>query len=115
MNELPYLIYIIVFIIGSVLGLLISYKKHNEPFIINKIDILTLIISVVGWILLFNNALFVSFLSYIGISSIIIISIALFLIGLVIGMRPGYGRYETVIGIVISAIIFFILYLLGIT
>lgn len=106
MNELSYLIYILVFIIGSVLGLLISYKKHGEPFVYNDIDIISLIISIIGWILLFNFGLF-GF-----IAPEIIISIGLFLIALVMGMRPGYGRKETAIGIVISAIIWISYYIL---
>lgn len=100
MNELSYLIYILVFIIGSIIGLLISYKKHGEPFVFNDIDIISLIIAIIGWILLFNYGLFVSLIGI--ISPEIIISIALLLITLVIGMRPGYGRKETLIGIAIS-------------
>ena len=115
MDELIVLIYLLVFIIGSLLGLLISYKKHTEPFIINNIDIVALIISIIGWILLINYGLFDLLLNILGITSIIIISIALFLIGFVIGMRPGYGRYETGIGILISITIYFVLYLLGIS
>jgi len=103
MNELSYLIYLLVFIIGSIIGLLISYKKHGEPFIFEGIDIFSLIIAIVAWVLLFNYGLFVSLIGF--VSPEIIISIALFLIALIIGMRPGYGRKETVIGIVISAII----------
>ena len=105
MNELFYLIYLLAFIIGAILGLLISYRKHKEAFIINKIDIVSLIISIVGWTLLFNYNL-------IPIFSVIIISIALFLIALVFGMRPGYGRKETVMGIMISAVIWIISYLI---
>jgi energy-converting hydrogenase A subunit L len=110
MNELSYLIYILMFIIGSILGLLISYKKHGEPFIINGIDIISLIIAIIGWILLFNYGLIVSLVEFIPVE--IIISIALFLIALVIGMRPGYGRKETLIGIIISIIIWVISYML---
>ncbi|KZX16585.1 hypothetical protein MBCUT_07390 [Methanobrevibacter cuticularis] len=106
MTELSYLLYLLAFIIGSVLGLLISYKKHGEAFIINKIDIVSLIIAIIGWILLFNYAL----LPF--ISSYILIAIALFLIALVFGMRPGYGRKETFLGIIISAIIWIISYIL---
>jgi len=108
MNELSYLIYLLVFIIGSIVGLLLSYKKHKEPFIINEVDIISLVIAIVGWVLLFNYGLF---LSLIGVLPEIIISIALFLIALVIGMRPGYGRKETLIGIVVSFIIWFINYM----
>lgn len=111
MSELlSYLIYLLVFIIGSVLGLLISYKKHGEPFVFNNIDIISLIIAIIGWILLFNYGLFSSLFGFIYPE--IIISIALFLIALVIGMRPGYGRKETIIAIIISAIIWVIVYLM---
>jgi energy-converting hydrogenase A subunit L len=105
MNELFYLIYLLTFIIGAISGLLISYKKHGEAFIINKIGMISLIISIVGWTLLFNYNL-------IPLFSAIIIAIALFLIALVFGMRPGYGRIETIIGIMISTIIWIISYLI---
>ncbi|RBQ23800.1 hypothetical protein ALNOE001_06890 [Candidatus Methanobinarius endosymbioticus] len=110
MNDLSYLIYILVVIIGSIVGLLISYKKHGEPFIFNDMDSISVIIAIIGWILLFNYGLFVSIIGF--ISAMIIISIALFLVTLVIGMRPGYGRKETLIGIVISAMLWFISYML---
>jgi energy-converting hydrogenase A subunit L len=110
MNELSYLIYILVFIIGSIFGLLISYRKHGEPFVFNNIDIISLIISIIGWILLFNYGLFASLIGF--ISSEITISIGLFLVALVIGMRPGYGRKETLIGIIISVMLWFIVYML---
>lgn len=107
MSELlSYLIYLLVFIIGSVLGLLISYKKHGEPFVFNNIDIISLIIAIIGWVLLFNYGLFTSLFGF--ISTEIMISIALFLIALVIGMRPGYGRKETIIAILTSIIIWII-------
>ena len=109
MNELYYLIYILVFIIGSILGLLLSYKKHSEPFIINGFDIVSLVIAILGWILLFNYGLFASLIGF--ASPEIIISIALFLIALIFGMRPGYGRKETLVGIIISVIIWFISYM----
>jgi energy-converting hydrogenase A subunit L len=109
MNELFYLIYILVFVIGSILGLLLSYRKHKEPFIINDIDIISLVISVIAWILLLNYGLFAQLIGF--VSHEIIITIALFLVSLVIGMRPGYGRKETFIGIFISVIIWFISYM----
>lgn len=110
MSELSYLIYILVFIIGSVLGLLISYKKHGEPFVFNGVEIFSLIIAIIGWILLFNYGFIYNIIGF--ISPEILISIGLFLIALVIGMRPGYGRKETLIGIIISAIIWIITYML---
>jgi len=99
MEELYYMIYIIVFVIGSIAGLLLSYKKHMEPFIISEIDVLTLVLAIVGWFLLLNHGL-ISF-----ISSVILLTIAFFFIGLAIGRRPGYGRKETAIGILIAVIV----------
>jgi energy-converting hydrogenase A subunit L len=110
MNELSYLIYLLVFIIGSIAGLLISYKKHGEPFILNGIDIFSLIMAIVGWVLLINYGLIVSLIGF--VSPEIIISIALFLIAFILGMRPGYGRKETVIGVIVSIIIWIFSYLI---
>ncbi|MDR1820243.1 MAG: DUF2104 domain-containing protein [Methanobrevibacter sp.] len=101
MDEIIYLIYLLVFIIGSIIGLLFSYKQHNEPFIYNKLDILVLIIAILAWILLIDSDILSSI-----VSPIISISIGLFLIGSVLGMRPGYGRYETLIGLIISISIY---------
>ena len=33
---IEYLIYLLTFIIGSIIGLLYSYKQHNEPFVIKS-------------------------------------------------------------------------------
>ena len=99
MEELYIMIYIIVFIVGSIAGLLLSYKKHMEPYIISEIDVLTLVFSIVGWFLLFNHGL------NHFISSEILLTIAFFCIGLAIGRRPGYGRKETAIGILIAGIV----------
>ena len=54
MEELYVMIYIIVFIVGSIAGLLLSYKKHMEPYIISEIDDMTLVFSIVGWFILFT-------------------------------------------------------------
>ena len=81
MEELYIMIYILVFIIGSIAGLLLSYKKHMEPYIISEIDV---------------NP---------HISSEILLTIAFFFIGLALGRRPGYGRKETAIGILIAAVV----------
>ena len=96
------LLHLLTFIVGSVLGLLVSYKKHGEIYIIQKIDIVALIAAIIGWVLLFNFALFSKTLS------VLIIAISLLLIGFVMGMRPGYGRKETVIGIIVAGIIWII-------
>ena len=102
MDLAPLLIYLLTFLVGSVLGLLVSYKWHGEIFIIQKIDIITLIMAIIGWVLLFNFGLLPHALS------MIIIAIALLLIGFVMGMRPGYGRKETLIGIIVSLLIWII-------
>jgi energy-converting hydrogenase A subunit L len=107
MIEIIYLIYLIAFILGSIVGLLFSYKIHGEAFIYNEINITATIIAIIGWFLLFNFGL-ISFL----ISPMISIAIALFLIAFVFGMRPGYGRYETAIGILISVAIWGLNYLI---
>ncbi|MDO5819090.1 MAG: DUF2104 domain-containing protein [Methanobrevibacter sp.] len=99
MEELYIMIYILVFIVGSILGLLLSYKKHMEPYIISEIDVLTLVLAIIGWFLLFNHGL------NHFISSEILLTIAFFCIGLAIGRRPGYGRKETAIGIIIAAVV----------
>ena len=78
MEELYYMIYILVFIIGLIAGLLLSYKKHMEPY---------------------NHGL-IRFAS-----PVICLAIAFLFIGYVIGRRPGYGRRETAIGIAIAAIV----------
>jgi energy-converting hydrogenase A subunit L len=46
-----------------------------------------------------NNSLITIIPSYVSIT------IGVFLIAMVIGMRPGYGRYETIIGFVLAGII----------
>ena len=70
-----------------------------EPYIISEIDVLTLVLAIIGWFLLLNHVL-IGF-----VSSVILLAIAFFLIGLAIGRRPGYGRKETAIGIIIAAVV----------
>jgi energy-converting hydrogenase A subunit L len=107
MSDNTYLIYLITFIIGSIGGLLFSYKKHGEAFIYNKIDILALVIAILGWILLINFKVLIFI-----VNPVISISVGLFLIAFVIGMRPGYGRNETILGIIVSALVYGLGYLL---
>ncbi len=99
MEELYYMIYILVFIIGLIAGLLLSYKKHMEPYIMSEIDTPSLILAIVGWFFLLNHGL-IRFAS-----PVICLAIAFLFIGYVIGRRPGYGRRETAIGIAIAAIV----------
>lgn len=100
MNNITYLIYILSFTIGSAVGLVLSYKKYTAPFATNNIDVVALILAIIGWILAINNQLISTL-----ISPVITITVGIFLIAMVLGMRPGYGRYETVIGFAISALI----------
>ena len=86
---IEYLIYILTFVIGSILGLLWSYKKHGEPYVIKGLDIAITVIALIGWILIFNFTW-----------SVILLAIGFFLVGFVLNERPGYGRLETVIGII---------------
>lgn len=99
MEELYYMIYILAFIIGLIAGLLLSYRKHMEPYIMSETDIPSLILAIVGWFLLLNCGL-IKFAN-----PVICLTIAFFCIGYVIGRRPGYGRRETAIGIAIAAIV----------
>lgn len=98
---IEYLIYILTFVIGSILGLLWSYKKHGEPYVIKGLDMVITVIALIGWILIFNFTW-----------SVILLAIGFFLVGFVLNERPGYGRLETVIGIVVSAVIYLIWHLI---
>ena len=99
MNDTTYLIYIMSFVLGSIVGLVLSYRKYNAPYVTKNIDLVALVISIIGWMITVNSHLIIF------ISSYITITIGIFMIALVFGMRPGYGRYETVIGFIISAIV----------
>ena len=57
MSETIYLLYILSFVLGSILGLVLSYKKYKAPYAIGNIDILALISSVVGWFMVLNSIL----------------------------------------------------------
>lgn len=94
-----YLVYVLSFVIGMIIGLVLSYKKYTEPFVSKNIDIVALIISIIGWILFLNSQLIVIIPQYISVT------IGLFFIATVLGMRPGYGRFELVIGFIVSIII----------
>lgn len=98
---IEYMIYLIAFILGSVVGLVLSYKRHSEPFVIKGLEPIALIASIIGWILIINFSFVMALLT-----------LGFFLVGYVISERPGYGRGETLIGIVISVIIYIILLML---
>ncbi len=98
---LDYLIYLLTFVIGSILGLLYSYKLHGEPYVADSsLDIKMCIISIVGWVLAINSG------------NVILGGIGFLLAGFVMGERPGYGRKETAIGLVIAIIIYLVLHLM---
>ena len=102
MDLIIYLTYILSFVIGMIVGLLLSYKKYTEPFVSKNIDVVALIISIIGWILLLNSQLITLIPQYISIT------VGLFFVATVLGMRPGYGRYELAIGFVVSGLIWLV-------
>ena len=95
---LDYMIYILAFAVGSILGLLYSYKQHGEPYVaapqFNKV---AAVISVIGWVLAFNA------------NNVILSGIGFLLVGFIMGERPGYGRKESAVGLVIAIIVYFLL------
>ncbi|MBI4813158.1 MAG: DUF2104 family protein [Methanobacterium sp.] len=102
MNETIYLLYILSFVLGSLLGLVLSYRKYKAPYAIGKLDALAVVLAVVGWTLALNSIL-ITFIPY-----YITITIGVFFLAMVLGMRPGYGRNETFIGIIFAGIIWII-------
>ena len=102
MNETIYLAYILSFVLGSLLGLVLSYRKYKAPYAIGDLDALAVVLAVVGWTLALNSAL-ITFIPY-----YITVTLGVFLLAMVLGMRPGYGRNETFIGIIIAGVIWII-------
>jgi len=99
MNDTTYLIYIISFVLGSIVGLVLSYRKYTAPYVTKNIDVIALVISIIGWMLAVNGQLITLIPSYLTIT------VGIFLLAIVLGMRPGYGNYETVIGFILAAIV----------
>ncbi len=87
-----YLPQLILFTVGLIVGLEISYRWHGEAFVKRKIEPIPLLLALVGGGL-------IVFYSPLG----------LFFIGFVIGMRPGYGIYESIIGILFALALWVIL------
>jgi energy-converting hydrogenase A subunit L len=85
------LLNIIAFIVGICLGLVYSYSKYKAPYVEKRIDKLALVSAIIGG-LIFNLS------PPIG---------SLFL-GFPLGMRPGYGRMEFLVGVVIAVLIYLI-------
>ena len=95
---LDYMIYILAFAVGSILGLVYSYKQHGEPFVaVTQLNAPAAIISIIGWVLAFNSG------------NVILSAIGFVLAGFIMGERPGYGRKETAIGLVIAIILYLLL------
>lgn len=93
---LDYMIYILAFAVGSILGLLYSYKQHGEPFVaVTAFNTPAAVVSIVGWVLAFNSG------------NVILSAIGFLLGGFIMGERPGYGRKETAVGLIIAVIVYF--------
>ena len=94
-----YMIYILAFAIGSILGLLYSYKQHGEPYVaVSKFNAAVAVVSVIGWVLAFNA------------NNIILSGIGFLLAGFIMGERPGYGRKESAVGLIIAIIVYLLLH-----
>ena len=94
---LDYMIYLLAFVVGSILGLLYSYKLHGEPFVADtKFNIPMAVAAIIGWCLAFVSG------------NVILAAIGFLLAGFVMGGRPGYGRRETALGLVIAIVLYFI-------
>lgn len=90
---LDYMIYLLTFAAGSILGLLYSYSKHGEPFVaVSDFNAPFALISIVGWVLGFCSG------------NVILSAVGFLLAGFVMGERPGYGRKETAVGLIIGII-----------
>ena len=87
-----YLPQIIMFTVGLILGLEISYRWHGEAFVERKIEPIPLILALVG-----------------GGLIMIYSPLGLLFLGFVLGMRPGYGIYESIIGILFAMALWVIL------
>ena len=92
------MIYILAFAVGSILGLLYSYKQHGEPYVaVPDFNMPMAVISILGWCLAFCSG------------NVILSAIGFLLGGFVMGERPGYGRKETAIGLIIAIIMYILL------
>lgn len=92
MPYFEYLPHLVLFTIGTLIGLEVSYKWHPEPFVNKRIEPIPLVLALIG-----------------GVLIIIYAPLGFFFLGFVLGMRPGYGVYETIIGIIFAAILWVIL------
>ncbi len=95
---LDYMIYLITFAAGLILGLVYSYKQHGEPFVaVTDFNVLYCVIAIVGWVFAFNSG------------NVILSAIGFLLGGYVMGERPGYGRRETAVGLIVAIAVYLLL------
>ncbi|XRO75332.1 energy-converting hydrogenase subunit EhaL family protein [Methanocaldococcus sp. 28A] len=80
---------IILFIVGNFIGLEYSYRKYSSPYVEKNIDKIALALSILGGILV-NSPLYM---------------LGCLLIGFPLGMRPGYGRIEFIVGLIIALLL----------
>ncbi len=84
---------ILLFIIGNFIGLEYSYKKYSSPYVEKRIDKIALVLSIIGGILI-NTPMYM---------------LGCLLIGFPLGMRPGYGRVEFIVGLIIALLFYLLL------
>ena len=95
---LDYMIYILAFAVGSILGLVYSYKQHGEPFVaVTDFNMIYAVVSIFGWCLAFCSG------------NVILSAVGFLLGGFVMGERPGYGRKETAVGLIIAILMYLLL------
>ena len=93
-----YMIYILAVAVGSILGLVYSYKLHGEPFVADSsFNIKAAVVSIVGWCLAFNSG------------NVILSAVGFLLGGFIMGERPGYGRKETAVGLILAIVLYVLL------
>ncbi len=80
------------FVVGSLVGLEYSYRVYGEIFRERRIDPIALPLALLGW-----STLAVSWVKWrpLGLPA------GAFLAGFVVNMRPGYGRIETALGLLL--------------
>ena len=95
---LDYMIYILAFAVGSILGLLYSYKQHGEQFVaVPDFNMTMAVVAILGWCLAFCSG------------NVILTAIGILMGGFVMGERPGNGRKETAIGLIIAIALYLLM------
>lgn len=92
MPYFEYLPHLVLFTVGTLIGLEVSYRWHPEPFVKKRIETIPLILALVGGGFMFIYA-----------------PLGFLFFGFVFGRRPGYGVIETIIGIIFALILWVIL------